>query len=140
MHTASVEHTVCATCLASHSLQGASWSTPRRGFAFHDPNPPEVTAHVGAADVPWSLLPGAGGSGASAAGSNAVDGGIFKFAVYLESTQVGVYWGTGLLLQYGAGTCCCTWPGNRACKLRNVWATHVHSAGAPMPALKPLRA
>ncbi len=71
--------------------QGASWSVPRLGFAFHDPNPPEVTAHVAATDVPWDLLP-CGGSGSVASGGGS-SGGPSKFAVYVDSTQV------------GAGTC-----------------------------------
>lgn len=59
---------------------------PRRGFAFHDPDPPAVTAHVRPADVPWSLLPGGGDGGAAGA---AGEGSIRKFAVYADSTQVG---------------------------------------------------
>ncbi|PRW33710.1 raffinose synthase isoform B [Chlorella sorokiniana] len=80
----------CSAVVAAFNTQGASWSTPRRGFAFHDPNPPEVTAHVHAADVPWDLLPGGSGSGSGggSGGSGASPaGGISKFAVYIESTQ-----------------------------------------------------
>ncbi|KAI7843001.1 hypothetical protein COHA_003334 [Chlorella ohadii] len=83
----------CSAVVAAFNTQGASWSVPRRGFAFHDPNPPEVTAHVRAADVPWALLPLGGadsGSGIGASGGstgNSISGGPSKFAVYVDSTQ-----------------------------------------------------
>ena len=83
--------------------QGASWSTPRRGFHFHNSNPPAVTASVGPADVP-GLVPlqsgdgggaadGVNGGGVSSGGSgesrNAASGAGGKvFAVYIDSRQV----------------------------------------------------
>lgn len=67
------------TTLLHHTVpqQGASWSSPRRGFYFHDTNPAAVTAHVGPADVPAGLLSGA--AGASFAGN---------YAVWSDGTQV----------------------------------------------------
>lgn len=52
----------CAPAPAAAAPQGAAWSMPRRGFAFHDTDPPAVTAHVGPADVPLGMLPSCGGS------------------------------------------------------------------------------
>lgn len=62
--------------------QGASWSAPRRGFHFHDSQPPAVTAHIKPADVQGLAAgptPVSGGSGGSSSAS---------FAVWVDGRQV----------------------------------------------------
>ena len=73
--------------------QGASWSTPRRGFHFHDTDPSPATAHIKPADAPRLLSmvpPPSGGGGASAGEEDGGSGGggtEQSFAVYLDSTE-----------------------------------------------------
>ncbi|KAL4419946.1 hypothetical protein ABPG75_007044 [Micractinium tetrahymenae] len=68
----------CTGVLAA--FNGASWSTPRRGFHFHSSAPSAVTAHVSPADVP-GLVP------LASPADDAAAGGQQMFVVYIDSRQ-----------------------------------------------------
>ncbi|KAL4420351.1 hypothetical protein ABPG77_006158 [Micractinium sp. CCAP 211/92] len=71
----------CNAVLAAFNVQGASWSTPRRGFHFHNSQPSAVTAHVCPTDVPGLVPPAAGSQ------DEPGEAGQPSFAVYVDSRQ-----------------------------------------------------